>query len=99
MTAFRVSRAAATDIRQIARFTQDQWGADQRRRYLTGLNHEFEVLSRNPEMAPERREFTPPVRIRRYGRHIVVYVIEGDAILIVRVLHQSMDMDAHLPGH
>ena len=96
MTAFRVSKAAETDIRQIARYTQNQWGAPQRRRYLAGLNDEFKALSLNPEMVAERREFDPPVRIRRYEKHLIVYVIEDSGIIIIRVLHQAMDIPAHL---
>lgn len=96
MTSFRVSKAAEADIRQIARYTQNEWGARQRRLYLSGLNDEFKALSQNPLLVPERAEFEPPVRIRRYERHLIVYVIEDSDILIVRVLHQNMDVPARL---
>ena len=96
MTSFRVSRAAEADIRQIARYTQNEWGARQRRRYLSGLNDEFKLLSRNPRLVPERAEFDPPVRIRRYERHLIVYIVEDSDILIVRVLHQNMDVPTQL---
>ena len=96
MTAFRVSKAAAADIKQIARYTQDVWGAPQRRRYLAGLNDEVETLSLNPRMVAERQEFDPPVRIRQYEKHLIVYVIQDSGILMIRVLHQTMDIPAHL---
>jgi len=93
---FTVSKAASTDIRGIARYTQDTWGRDQRRRYLDGLNEKFEVLASMPEMAAERRDFQPPVRIHHYEKHLIIYVITDDGILIVRVLHQSQDVPAHI---
>ena len=96
MSKFTVSKAASTDIRSIARYTQDTWGRDQRRRYLDGLNGKFEMLTAMPEMAAERRDFRPPVRIHHYEKHLIIYVIEDSGILIVRVLHQSQDVPAHL---
>ncbi len=88
--------AADTDIRSIARYTQDTWGRDQRRRYLEGLNEKFEVLVATPEMAAERRDFRPPVRIHHYEKHLIIYVITDNGILIVRVLHQNQDVPAQL---
>lgn len=96
MAGFRISNAAREDIRGIGRYTQNAWGAAQRRRYLDGLNDRFIALSEMPEMAAERRDFDPPVRIHPYERHLIVYVTEDDGILVVRVLHQSMDVLAQL---
>lgn len=96
MSKFTVSKAANTDIRGIARYTQNTWGRDQRRRYLDGLNEKFEMLAAMPEMAAERRDFQPPVRIHHYEKHLIIYVINDSGILIVRVLHQSQDVPAQL---
>ncbi|MCF6328730.1 MAG: type II toxin-antitoxin system RelE/ParE family toxin [Henriciella sp.] len=96
MSGFMVSKAANADIRSIARYTQGTWGRDQRRRYLDGLNEKFEVLAVMPEMAAERRDFHPPVRIHHYEKHLIIYVITDNGILIVRVLHQSQDVPAQL---
>ena len=96
MPGFRVSKAAEADIRSIARYTQDQWGRGQRRVYLAGLNDQFEALSESPAIAAERQDFEPPVRICPYQKHLIVYVIDDSGILVIRVLHQSMDIPAHL---
>lgn len=96
MSKFTVSQAANADIRSIARYTQDTWGGDQRRRYLNGLNEKFDMLAAMPEMAAERRDFRPPVRIHHYEKHLIIYVISDDGVLIVRVLHQNMDVPAQL---
>ncbi len=96
MASIRVSKAALQDIREIARHTQRQWGVDQRRSYLSGLDKTFALLADNPAISPERAEFDPPVRIHRYQRHIIVYVAETGGILVIRVLHASMDIAARL---
>ena len=54
------------------------------------------MLAKMPEMAAERRDFRPPVRIHHYEKHLIIYVIEDGGILIVRVLHQNMDVTAQL---
>jgi toxin ParE1/3/4 len=73
-----------------------EWGRAQRRRYLDGIQEKFEALSLNPTMTAERFDFNPPVRIYPYEKHLIIYVIDNAGILIVRVLHQSMNVPAHL---
>ena len=96
MAKVNVSRAALEDIRKIGRYTQQQWGPDRRRAYLSGLERKFSLLADNPEISPERTEFDPPVRIHPHERHLIVYVMEKDEILVVRVLHSRMDIDDHI---
>jgi toxin ParE1/3/4 len=98
MPSWRVSRKAQQDILEIGRYTQDQWGSDQRRNYLSGLAECFERLAETPAMAAERREYDPPVRIHRYGNHLVVYLADRDGIFVIRLLHESMDVPSRLSG-
>ena len=72
------------------------FGETQAEKYFSELEDCFEVLSNAPLICRERTEFTPPVRIHHHGRHLVIYVIQDDRILIVRVLHDSMDIPRHL---
>jgi len=97
MPEYRVSKAAQQDIRDIGRYTQETWGAAQRRKYLTELEEKFRQLAENPGLAPERAEFQPPVRIHHHTRHLIIYIPDDAGILIVRVLHDAMDVTAHLP--
>ncbi|MDP6567161.1 MAG: type II toxin-antitoxin system RelE/ParE family toxin [Alphaproteobacteria bacterium] len=97
MPGFRVSKKARADIVDIGLYTQRRWGREQRRKYLSGLETGFARLADNPNLAAERTEFDPPVRIHRHERHLIVYRAKGDGILIIRVLHESMDIAARLP--
>lgn len=96
MSRYRVSRKAQDDLRDIGRHTQRQWGRDQRRRYLSGIDAQFGLLADNPDLAPDRPEFSPPVRFFPYRQHVIVYLPETDGILVVRVLHRRMDISSHL---
>ena len=44
-----------------------------------------------PRAARERLEIDPPVRAHPYKSHMVVYVIEGDDVLILGVRHGHED--------
>lgn len=96
MAGFRVTDAAQADIREIGRYTQQKWGKAQRRIYLNGLDERFRLLASQPTLAVERKEFDPPVRIHHYQSHMIIYVTNADGILIVRVLHRSMDVPGQL---
>ena len=98
MPGFRVSGKARDDIRDIGRYTQELWGRAQRRIYLSDMETQFRHLAENPDIAPKREEFDPPVRLFRYGNHLIVYRSENDGILIVRILHERMDIPANLGG-
>lgn len=93
---FKVTPAARNDILNIGRYTQNEWGKQQRQKYLAGLNIRFKFLAENPLLSRERVDLTPPVHIHRHEKHLIVYLVEPSHILIVRVLHESMDIETRL---
>lgn len=93
---FKVTPAARNDILNIGRYTQNEWGKQQRQKYLVGLNIRFEFLTGNPLLSQERPDLIPPVRIHHHEKHLIVYLIESSHVLIVRVLHESMDIETRL---
>ena len=93
---FKVTPEAKKDILNIGRYTQREWGKKQRQIYLAGLNTKFEFLAENPLVSRERLEIIPPVRIHHHEKHLIIYLSEPSQILIVRVLHESMDIETQL---
>ncbi len=96
MPEVRVSEAAQADILEIGRYTEREWGVAQRRRYLDGMARQFALLAASPRLAAERPEFNPPVRIYAYEKHRIIYLADDNGVLIVRVLHESMDVARRL---
>lgn len=84
------------DLIDIWLYTFGQWGETQADTYLDDLETALHLLSEQPLICRERTEFTPPVRIHHHAHHLIVYLVEDDGINIVRVLHESMDIDAQL---
>ena len=48
MPRYRVSQRAKEDLRQIGLYTQREWGKEQRRKYLSGLDNKFSFLADSP---------------------------------------------------
>ena len=87
---------AENDLTDIWVYTLQTWDIIQADKYIDELADTFEFLASNPLIYPERHEFMPPVRIHHHGRHLIVYIVENDHILIVRVLHDRVDLERHL---
>ena len=49
-----------------------------------------------PNLCPDRDEFNPSVKIHHHKKHLIIYIVETDYILIVRVLHERMDIQQHM---
>jgi toxin ParE1/3/4 len=88
--------AARDDLAAIWRYGMETWGTAQADAYTDGLFALFDLLADHPEMARERREFTPPVRIHPTGAHLVIYHLQQHRPEIIRILHARQDLTAYL---
>ena len=96
MDSFRLLPEAENDLESIWRNTAKNWGVDQAHAYLDGLVDIFKLLSENPQMCRERNEFAPPVHIHQHAHHLVIFILPEIGVDIVRILHESMDVDTQL---
>lgn len=95
-SAWLVRPAAEADLVEIWTQGAATWGIDQAERYADGLFALFDLLAEFPEMAKEREEFTPPVRIHPSGSHLVIYRREGQGVEVIRILHAHQNLIAFL---
>ena len=89
---FKLTNEARFDLLSIGRYTQKLWGVKQRVKYLAGINEKFHFLDNNPLLCRLRVEIQPPVRIN-HQKHLIIYLTENNNITILRVLHESMDIE------
>lgn len=87
---------ADEDLIDIYVYGSQNFGQSIAESYYASMNEAFLFLAENPLACPERIEFDKPVRIHAYGKHLIIYTIEDDYILIVRILHHRMDVIQHL---
>ena len=98
MTLFLLTNQAEVDLRTIARHTERHWGKRQRNQYLKQMDGIFKLLANRPALGAACDDVAPGYRKFPQGRHVIFYRPDGErsAILIVRILHASMDISAHI---
>ncbi len=91
-----VSDAARADLQNIADYTEREWGTTHKTKYLTAIRKRFILLRQRPEIGAERGDIAAGYRSLIVGRHVIFYRAEGEGVIIVRILHQRMDVKRHL---
>ncbi len=96
MSRFWLSRASVADLREIRRYTHEQFGLGQAIKVRDRFRDTFRELSRLPYSAPRREEYDPPGKAFRYGvvlaRFVIVYEPTKGGIRVARVLHGARDL-------
>lgn len=72
------------DLKDIYRYTRRQFGRPQALTYLNELESVFELIGEQPRIG---RIYQGRIRQFVHNRHIVLYRIETDGVLIVQILH------------
>lgn len=96
MSSFLITRAAQKDLKKIAAYTQHAWSVAQRRKYLQGLDATFKLLVDNPHAGVACDYVMAGLRKQSHEQHVVFYECQDDIIVVVRVLHRSMDVESHV---
>ena len=87
---------AELDLNNIWLYSFQNWGEAQADQYFDQLNKAIELLGSTPLMCRERQKFIPPVRIHHHASHLIIYVATKGSVEVIRVLHESMDIEALL---
>ena len=93
MPGFEFSPRAAEDVKDIVRYTKGRWGLEQARRYRQELELGLQKLSLSPNLGRNREDIASTIRSFRVGSHIAFYKADKDRIVVIRVLHSSMDVE------
>jgi toxin ParE1/3/4 len=97
MHPFLLTGAARKDMIDIGRFTTHKWGKRQRDKYLRQLDDAFKLLARQPEIGRDAADIRTGYKRFSHNSHVIFYREGSDSrIVVIRVLHSSMDVDRHL---
>jgi len=88
---------AVADLQNISAYTLEIWGAEQEERYLKNLYSKFSEILNDPARWRFREDLFPRCQVAAEGRHLILFRIDNDVLLIVRILHGSMDLGRHIP--
>jgi toxin ParE1/3/4 len=90
-----ITPIARSDLRNISRYTDKNWGRQQRFKYIKQLKDRFSYLAEKPQMGKKRDEIIGSPYSYHEGRHVIFYRTSAEGIEILRVLHDSMDFPRH----
>jgi toxin ParE1/3/4 len=87
-----ISSAARSDLESIDDYGIDRFGEDAADALSDGFERAFAQLAEFPRSAPERPDYGENVRCWMHLGYRVLYQLEGENVVIVRVLHHSRDV-------
>lgn len=96
VTEYRLSPSASDDLDAIWDYTVRIWSVDQAENYIRAIADSMSLLVRHSEMARERLEIRPPVRVYRSGSHLIIYRIEDGWLDVLRIVHARQNWMAYL---
>jgi toxin ParE1/3/4 len=92
-----LSPKAESDLEDIWLYTRDHWSPAQAYAYIDAIGDAFDDLATG-------RKIGRPVGVRdgylKYavGSHLAFYRMNDKELVVVRILHQRMDVELHLPN-
>ena len=92
MPGYRVTPRALEDLKNIGRYTEQQWGKRQRNTYLRALEKRFSWLAENPQLGKHRTDVAEGYYSFPQGEHVVFYMIGEESIDIIGIPHKEMDI-------
>ncbi len=77
-------------------YTRREWGAAQKRKYLGQIKGTFKALRDTPGLGAPRDDINKGLCAHPVRKHVIFYRETKNELVIVRVLHESMDPKRHL---
>lgn len=93
---YSLSPAAEADLDGIWNYTADNWSIEQADRYIAS------IMEACASISIDGRKGRPIPKVRKgycklaVGTHFIVFRLADSHVDIVRILHQRMDIPAHL---
>jgi toxin ParE1/3/4 len=92
-----LSPRAKADLDEIWDYTEDQWGVAQAETYTRALWQRIEAVAAKPSMGEGCSDIRRGYRKIPSGSHVLFYCLTADGIDVVRILHERMDFEHHIP--
>lgn len=95
---YKLTEDAERDVIDIYLFTLEHFGLTQAEKYSAEIFARFGAIGKTPSLGRDYSAIYPGTYRINQGSHAVYYRRNDDSILILRILHQSMDPARHLGG-
>jgi toxin ParE1/3/4 len=93
MARFRFTRKAVGDLNEIWNFTAEKWSENQADLYYRLLIESCREIALQPDSGEKYPGVAKNLRGFKTGRHIIFYqIIDPETVLMIRILHDQMDL-------
>jgi toxin ParE1/3/4 len=96
MLKFLLSPEAVIDLEKIFDYTLMNWSSNQAVKYQNELNEAFHQLAAKPSLGKQYLFKSGNYRKFKVNRHLLFYQHNDTNCIIVRILHEQMDIKSHL---
>jgi toxin ParE1/3/4 len=96
VSALDYSKLAEADIDEIWDYSAERWSVEQADAYVDQLHNIAERIARNPAIGRDGSSIRPGLFRYPAMSHMIYFRKRSSGIIIVRVLHQSMDASRYV---
>jgi len=95
---FVLTPRAQADLDEIWDYTAQRWSIDQAEIYIRQLWKAIMAMADSPTLGKECAEVRQGYRKYSVGSHVLFYrLVLGAGVDVVRILHERMDHERHIP--
>lgn len=95
-TVVRLTRRALFDLREISDYSISRWGRSTADKYLDDLAAALDRIHESPELLRQEPSLSPGLYFYRVKKHFLVCDCQRDTVLVLTVVHTSMDIPQRL---
>ena len=95
---YKLTINAEEDFENILRYTYQEWGRKQAQKYHLQMKTALATIGEDPEalFSRTRNDIFPGCRTFSFGKHRLAYYVAEDVVIVLRILHEKMDIDKNL---
>ena len=86
-----IAVAARTDLVEIHLFGTKTWGREQAGKYRDLIRERMKLLAQGEVSGTSADDIAPGLRRQVVGSHAIWFRLDGERLVVLRVLHQSRD--------
>ena len=92
----RLTPRAQRDVDEIWHYSVEHWGTDRAERYIQSIRDAIARIAEAPDRGQSLAAVRPGYRKYPVGSHCLCYRQDDEGVVVVRILHQRMDIASHL---
>lgn len=91
MNRLRLTRAAATDLKELFTYTLERYGHKKAIAYRDGIFHALRTIREHPHIGSDQNGIRPNTRRLVVQSHAIYYQMDDSSVLVTRILGPGQD--------